>query len=331
MIKKRILWADSLKGWLIILVIIGHAIQVLMGNACENNHVWNLIYSFHMPAFMAVSGWFAFKRPHGRIISACKRRCYQVLVPYLVWSSLQWLISGCVLANLPLLITAPDTYFWFLWVIFWICIIFISCQWIADKYRIDELILVGLTCVLLIGIMVRFEFRLFGFQFLSYYFLFYTLGYCIHRFEKIRLKNNCVIITFVILWTFLAWFWNMHELPSCLSSIPYIPYALLQYAYRGFTAMVGVMILFGIAPKVLDNNTKFNNFIKNVGVFSLGLYVVHLMIIGYLKEFLFILAPNCSTWGAITLLSILTFILSVIMVELMNKNKWSARFLLGKL
>lgn len=61
MAKERFIWADSLKGWLMILVIIGHAMQSLLLDGCNDNHVWNLIYSFHMPAFMAVSGWLAFR------------------------------------------------------------------------------------------------------------------------------------------------------------------------------------------------------------------------------------------------------------------------------
>lgn len=59
MAKARLIWADSLKGWLMILVVLGHVIQTLMQEGCNDNHLWNLIYSFHMPAFMAVSGWLA--------------------------------------------------------------------------------------------------------------------------------------------------------------------------------------------------------------------------------------------------------------------------------
>lgn len=55
--RKRMIWADSLKGMLIILVVLGHAIQHTIGNDCYNNHLWNYIYSFHMAAFMAVSGY----------------------------------------------------------------------------------------------------------------------------------------------------------------------------------------------------------------------------------------------------------------------------------
>lgn len=61
MVSRRLVWADSLKGILIILVVLGHAIQVVLGQGCFDNHLWNLIYSFHMAAFFAVSGWFAYK------------------------------------------------------------------------------------------------------------------------------------------------------------------------------------------------------------------------------------------------------------------------------
>lgn len=61
MSTKRLVWVDSLKGWLITLVVLGHAIQNTLGAACESNHLWNIIYSFHMPAFMAISGFVAYR------------------------------------------------------------------------------------------------------------------------------------------------------------------------------------------------------------------------------------------------------------------------------
>lgn len=58
---KRLIWADSLRGILIVLVVLGHAIQAQLGDGCFTNHVWNYIYSFHMAAFMAVSGWLSYR------------------------------------------------------------------------------------------------------------------------------------------------------------------------------------------------------------------------------------------------------------------------------
>ena len=187
---QRLIWADSLKGWLMILVILGHAIQWILEEGCNDYHVWNLIYSFHMPAFMAVSGWLAYRgdsKPlmadwKGYLIN-CKRRGLQLLVPYFAWSFMSFALSGdYTLQNLFKMILYPDAYFWFLWVLFWICVLFNLAQHVARRIKLHEMVTVGGLCVLLLGVMVVAEFRMFGFQFIAYYFLFYTLGYCLHKY-----------------------------------------------------------------------------------------------------------------------------------------------------
>lgn len=65
--KRRLIWVDALKGILMILVVLGHAIQAELGPYCEESHLWNLIYSFHMPAFMAISGWLFYKKPTANV------------------------------------------------------------------------------------------------------------------------------------------------------------------------------------------------------------------------------------------------------------------------
>lgn len=135
-----------------ILVVLGHAIQSSLGDACFQNHLWNLIYSFHMPAFMAISGWFAFSITSKAINvgSLCKRRFNQLMVPYLSQSLLRYVISANYsIENLSRIIIAPDSYFWFLWVLFWIKIIFILNQKVAEKYHMDEIIPIGITCMVL--------------------------------------------------------------------------------------------------------------------------------------------------------------------------------------
>jgi len=56
----RILWADNLKGFLILLVVFGHVIQFSIPDY-KNLHIFNYIYSFHMPLFMAISGYVSYK------------------------------------------------------------------------------------------------------------------------------------------------------------------------------------------------------------------------------------------------------------------------------
>ena len=231
--KERLIWADSLKGLLIILVILGHAIQSTLGNECFNNHLWNLIYSFHMPAFMAVSGWFAF-RPipnRGGYVTIIKRRCYQLLIPYILWSLISLLIRGRFnLISIWNMIIYPDTSFWFLWVLFLISVTFVTCQWMAKQIKCDELLFIGLSCAILFGVMVLFDIRVFGFQFLAYYILFYTAGYCIHRYSlNQRIRNKIVLASLFLVWCILAWYWNMHSLPNWMPTVHFFPSSLIQY------------------------------------------------------------------------------------------------------
>ena len=102
---KRFIWADALKGWLIILVVLGHAIQHTLGNAAETNHLWNIIYSFHMPAFMAISGYLAF-RPlkkgciNNNMLSSIVRRFRQLVIPFALWTFLLLLIKKASISNI---------------------------------------------------------------------------------------------------------------------------------------------------------------------------------------------------------------------------------------
>lgn len=55
---------DFYRGILIFLVTIGHCIQcyyIEMGGNFYNNILFKIIYSFHMPAFMFLSGWLFHK------------------------------------------------------------------------------------------------------------------------------------------------------------------------------------------------------------------------------------------------------------------------------
>ena len=56
---KRIEFIDSLKGFAILLVLWGHSIQYLCsGIDFFQNFIFKIIYSFHMPLFFLISGFF---------------------------------------------------------------------------------------------------------------------------------------------------------------------------------------------------------------------------------------------------------------------------------
>lgn len=76
--RFRISWVDQLKGFGIILVIYGHNFPVIE----------SYIYSFHMPLFFFLGGFFHPKEINFEIV---KKRAKQILLPYLIWSGLLFL------------------------------------------------------------------------------------------------------------------------------------------------------------------------------------------------------------------------------------------------
>lgn len=193
------------------------------------------------------------------------------------------------------------------------------------------LVPVGTIAVILVLLMVVFDIRILGFQFLSYYFIFYTLGYCIHRFSRLRIKNNLIVLTLFFIWAFMAWFWNMHALPSWMPIIPRVPVSLLQYAYRCMTAVVALLVIFAISPRLLNGRNGFNNMFRKIGTISLGIYVVHLILLNYANEFVSFMHLYNTQWLKITFVFIIDLVISTFVVELLKSNIWTAKLLLGKL
>lgn len=75
--KERINWIDNIKGFGILSVIIGHTILP--------NDLHVLIYTFHMPLFFLLSGYFLFykDRPY---IENLKNKAISLLVPFVIFN-----------------------------------------------------------------------------------------------------------------------------------------------------------------------------------------------------------------------------------------------------
>lgn len=334
--NKRLIWADSLKGWLIILVVLGHAIQNTIGAGCDDNHLWNLIYSFHMPAFMAISGYLAFRtRINGRenvkpLYLVIYRRFRQLIIPFVIWTIVLLLIGGNPsLEKMGLYLLYPDKGLWFLWVLFFITVFFNIGDWLSKCLHIKQELVILVLCLLFAGSMVLFEIRVLGFQFIAYYFIIYSLGYYLHKYyDKIVISNSFVIGIMIICWGVLAWFWKMHDLPNYLKALPF-PTTLVQYAYRFITAALAIYILFTVSPKLMDTNSKWNVPFINLGRISLGIYTVHFILIGRVVS---LCRGFISNDNLMILLSfVMALLMSWLVVWLLNKWSFTAKWLLGKI
>lgn len=117
--NPRLYYIDNLKGLLILLVILGHCVQFTVADF-DHHPIFRFIYSFHMPLFMAVSGYVSYK-PVLKWESVGKR-FWQLIIPFFAWLILASIRVGDINHFYKGLL-GPDTGLWFLWVLFFISII----------------------------------------------------------------------------------------------------------------------------------------------------------------------------------------------------------------
>ena len=145
---------DRLKGFAILLVIAGHCIQYSNGLSYFNregffdNRAYQMIYGFHMPLFMTISGYLFSKTIASRsIASVLWTRVRSLLVPVMLWGMIIYLLERKLLNHdkipsdpvrlLKDYITTCAYSLWFLWAVFYCSIVaalvnkFLKNSWLA--------------------------------------------------------------------------------------------------------------------------------------------------------------------------------------------------------
>ena len=268
----------------------------------------------------------------GGYFTLCKRRSYQLLVPFILWSLIKWLLSSAhSFSGFFYSTFISGGFFWFLWALWAIPIIFLIGEGLSQMLNIKNEFIIGVIALILVGIMVVLDFRMFGFQFIAYYFMFYAFGYYCNKYKQLLTSNKYVMGVIFLIWFVLGSFWNMHDLPLFLRGIPFVPSTMLQYAYRFATAFVAIYLIFSAAPMLLNAKNKANEKVAHIGQISLGIYVVHLTLIIPMSPWLVRILPNVPMVVVILISFLLASIISITIVELLNKNKYTSRYLLGKI
>ena len=82
--NTRLYYLDNLKGFTILLVVLGHCIQYGMPSTYQDSILYQFIYSFHMALFFVISGFLSYKKEFS-LSKAIGKRAYRLLLPYFIW------------------------------------------------------------------------------------------------------------------------------------------------------------------------------------------------------------------------------------------------------
>ncbi len=180
---------DIVRGIAIFLVIFGHSIQC--GSGAEYNgkqlffddFVFRLVYSFHMPLFMIISGFLFAKTASGKtFLAVIKSRTMRLILPVFVWQTLLTIMSVIksgsfdVVSYFYFLIEG----FWFLWSVWWASIVCSLVENITKSKKVR-------VCLHLVVILLSFitpddfNFSLHKFMYVSF-----LIGICA---AKLNLEN----------------------------------------------------------------------------------------------------------------------------------------------
>lgn len=341
--KKRNPYLDIVKAILIILVIIGHSIQYGAGpNYINNslffdNNIFKIIYSFHMPLFIMISGYLSYNSLNKKtfketLISKFKT----IIIPLLLWSIIPFIITLDYInikESIKLFIQVFSTNLWFLWGIFYINII----VKLINKFFKDNIfiyILIFLISFILPNMIVikYFKIQIFLYTYLFFYFM---LGYFYKKYnleEKLKkfINNKTLIINTIIFFLLLIPYSREHYI--YLSGI----YILADYKqliidlYRYLIGIIGcieiLLLVYKLLPKI---NDKVKDNLLYIGKNTLGIYIISTIIQPYIFP---IINKGLTTinYFIVMIESFIALVISLIIVKLLKKSKILSKYLLGE-
>ncbi len=232
--KERLYYIDNLKGLLIFLVIMGHCIQCTDPDF-DHNMAFRYIYSFHMPLFMAVSGFVSYKP----VITGdtVRKRFKQLIIPFLSWAMVGCYIHHdwhCFFDK----IMHPDSGLWFLWALFFIVLLMKICDSVRSYLNVWLEYVVCMLSLLLIGVMAVLKFKLFGFQFIAWYLPFYAIGFFGRKYQYLwERPGRTASWVLMVLFLFMAFWWMRKEPPLFMSENSHVIY---NQAYKFVVAAVAI-------------------------------------------------------------------------------------------
>lgn len=292
--KNKNLTIDIARGLAIILVVYGHVIEhsVALWNPSDffQNPVFKIIYTFHMPLFVFISGYLmAYSLNRNSVKDVFKSRCKSLLVPFITLGILGTIVTyvlnfifwhhtsrvdlGVDLANQ--LLVKPSIWFLLtLFVVSGLLCLSVKCEKLWGKISF-----------VLIYLMVMFV-PLNNFSVLYYikwFYLFYLAGYFFNKSNfKIppQASKTMILLAALIIFAWLVSFWNRNDY-IYINKMEIVPNhffeGVLRLVYRYILGFLGIMIAFFAAAYL--SKTKAGTWLGDIGVYSLDIYIIQMFIL----------------------------------------------------
>ena len=325
--NKRIYYLDAIKTLTIFLVIWGHALVRFDSKLESGTGLYIFIYSFHMPLFMVISGFFSVSSFERSIKKVINTKIKQLIVPIISWT-----IITCVymfLMNYPKVEIRTEIIGnnWFLKTLF-VCYIY---SWIANRLIPFNKIIVFILSWSILLIIPNSSFLQ-----INWLYIFFWIGiflrYNIEHFNKA--KTTYLLVCFIILpLLFFIKFDNGYNnyIPLNITTlIDSLPIHFIRFTI----ALLMVFLFFLLVQMMYEKwgNSQILSIVANYGLYTLGIYVLQSFFLDrILTDFLKINHQNHVLYQYLytPLISFIVLFFCIIIIRLLSKNKLLDTLLFG--
>lgn len=321
MAQKRILYLDVVKAIAIMLVLIGHAPELV--TLTEPSILEKWIYSFHMPLFMLMCGYFsvhAFIKPFKEFLT---NKALRLLVPAISFSLLEFLL--CIILGIGNI--GDQAYadaiggMWFLRTLF-ACYVFV---YLVKLIPLKE-------WWLCIGSILFALFFPHGYFLQFNFMLFFFWGGCLIREHKAFFEHNMLVLTILSAAYFI--FLGRHDDPVIFSydTIFHNTWIIPQQIITGLTGSLAVIGIVYYLCKYFHGSI-IKGFGK-VGQYTLGIYGIQTLVLLRLCPEIFHFNMKyypyfIGDFIIIPTLGITATIVCYYLVIWLSKSKWTNLLLFG--
>lgn len=280
---SRSKYFDNAKFILIFLVVFGHMISPYKDQDKVLFTLYTVIFLFHMPAFILISGYFAkgFKNK-GYLLKSVQK----ILIPYFIFQIIYSVVYFLVgkEKTLEFDLFQPHWSLWFLLSLFF---------WNLLLYVFARLKWVGLLIAVLLGIAIGYFEHAGSFMSISRTFVFFPyflLGFLLngdHLKRIIGAKYSVPAGVVIIISTFLFFGLSFPEnaVPWLLGDTSYENMGGMQLTdglLRGLQYVLTLVVVFGFLPLIPSNQYR----ITKIGERTLYVYLFHGFIIKSIQSIL---------------------------------------------
>lgn len=301
-----------------------------------SNTLSKVIYSFHMPFFMTLSGFFAENLLKYSLIHLLKQKFIRVLLPAICWSApviLYYFLWSGKYASVEEALRDFFADYWFLKSIFFCYLLFfISAK--LFKNRTVACLISCLILLLLPDTKIHVSFML------PFFWLGYFLKTSVFSKEKMKWGYSLAIFSAFVALLF-AWElkYTIYLTPMNLISWNKLTlhYPAMWIAiYRFLLGLSGTLIMLSVAKRVYEKwrNTKMMSICESVGKETLAIYLFHIPFLRLVSHFLYPLPRMVNEiffdFVIAPILTILTLSISMLVAYLLRRNHITSLFLLGE-